>query len=99
MAQIVFYLKSEKLDKQGKVSLLAQITSEYKSYRMKLGKVRIRDWNKRNQRLRLTSLSEKDYDDNSKMNSFIDDVETQARLLFNTLYIRDINIMKSNAVK
>ena len=83
MAQIVFYLKSEKLDKQGKVSLLAQITSEYKSYRMKLGKARIRDWNKRNQRLRLTSLSEKDYDDNSKMNSFIDDVETQAKLLFN----------------
>ncbi|MGA2406092.1 MAG: site-specific integrase [Bacteroidales bacterium] len=83
MAQIVFYLKSEKLDKQGKVSLLAQITSEYKSYRMKLGKVRIRDWNKRNQRLRLTSLSEKDYDDNSKMNSFIDEVESQAKLLFN----------------
>src|SRR5664280_1959624 len=83
MAQIVFYLKSEKLDKQGKVSLLAQITSEYKSYRMKLGKARIRDWNKRNQRLRLTSLSEKDYDENSKMNSFIDEVETQAKLLFN----------------
>jgi len=39
MAQIVFYLKSEKLDKQGKVSLLAQITSDYKPYRMKLGKV------------------------------------------------------------
>ena len=83
MAQIVFYLKSEKLDKQGKVSLLAQITSEYKSYRMKLGKVRTRDWNKRIQRLRLTSLSEKDYDENSKMNSFIDDVESQAKLLFN----------------
>ena len=87
MAQIVFYLKSEKLDKQGKVSLLAQITSEYKSYRMKLGKARIRDWNKRNQRLRLTSLSEKDYDDNSKMNSFIDDVESQAKILFNKVTI------------
>ena len=49
MAQIVFYLKSEKLDKQGKVSLLAQITSDYKPYRMKLGKVRIRDWNKKTQ--------------------------------------------------
>jgi len=48
---------------------------------MKLGKVRIRDWNKRSQRLRLTSLSEKDYDENSKMNAFIDDVESQARLL------------------
>lgn len=83
MAQIIFYLKSEKLDKQGKVSLLAQITSEYKPYRMKLGKVRIRDWNKRNQRLRLTSLSEKDYDENSKMNAFIDEVESQAKLLFN----------------
>jgi hypothetical protein len=83
MAQIVFYLKSEKLDKQGKVSLLAQITSEYKAYRMKLGKVRIRDWNKKNQRLRLSSLNAKEYDENSKMNAFIDDVETQAKLLFN----------------
>ena len=68
MAQIVFYLKSEKLDKQGKVSLLAQITSEYKPYRMKLGKVRLRDWNKKNQRLKLSSLTEKEYDENSKMN-------------------------------
>ena len=46
MAQIVFYLKSEKLDKQGKISLLTQITSDYKVYRMKLGKVRLRYWNK-----------------------------------------------------
>jgi len=83
MAQIVFYLKSEKLDKQGKVSLLAQITSDYKPYRMKLGKVRLRDWNKKTQRLKLSSLTAKEYDDNAKMNSFIDDVESQAKLLFN----------------
>jgi len=83
MAQIVFYLKSEKLDKQGKVSLLAQITSDYKPYRMKLGKARVRDWNKKTQRLRLSSLTAKEYDDNSRMNSFIDDVESQAKLLFN----------------
>jgi integrase len=83
MAQIVFYLKSEKLDKQGKISLLAQITSDYKVYRMKLGKVRLRDWNKKNQRLKLSSLNAKEYDENSKMNAFIDDVESQARLLFN----------------
>ena len=83
MAQIVFYLKSEKLDKQGKVSLLAQITSDYKAYRMKLGKVRIRDWNKKNQRLKLSSVTSKEYDENSKMNSFIDEVESQARILFN----------------
>jgi integrase len=83
MAQIVFYLKSEKLDKQGKVSLLAQITSDYKPYRMKLGKVRIRDWNKKNQRLKLSSVTSKEYDENSKMNSFIDEVESQARILFN----------------
>ena len=83
MTQIVFYLKSEKLDKQGKISLLAQITSEYKVYRMKLGKVRLRDWNKKNQRLKLSSSNAKEYDENSKMNAFIDDVEAQARLLFN----------------
>ena len=83
MAQIVFYLKSEKLDKQGKVSLLAQITSDYKPYRMKLGKVRVRDWNKKSQRLKLSSLTSKEYDENAKMNSFIDDVESQARILFN----------------
>jgi integrase len=49
---------------------------------MKLGKVRIRDWNKKSQRLRLSSQNSKAYEENSKMNAFIDDVETQARLLF-----------------
>jgi len=83
MTQIVFYLKSEKLNKQGKISLLAQITSEYKVYRMKLGKVRLRDWNKKNQRLKLSSSNAKEYDENSKMNAFIDDVESQAKILFN----------------
>jgi integrase len=83
MAQIVFYLKSEKLDKHGKVTLLASIYSNYKAYRMKLGKVRIRDWNKKNQRLKLSSVTSKEYDENSKMNSFIDEVESQARILFN----------------
>ena len=83
MANIVFYLKSETPDKQGKVSLLAQITSDYKPYRMKLGKVRKRDWNKKSQRLKLSSLTEKEYEENSKMNIFIDEVETQAKALFN----------------
>lgn len=83
MAQIVFYLKSETLDKHGKVSLLAQITSDYKPYRMKLGKVRKRDWNKKSQRLKLSSLTDKEYEENSKMNIFIDEVEAQAKVLFN----------------
>jgi len=83
MTEIQFYLKSEKLDKHGKVSLIASIYCNYKAYRMKLGKVRIRDWNKKNQRLRFSSLTSKEYDENAKMNSFIDDVESQARLLFN----------------
>src|SRR5665648_1148108 len=83
MTEIQFYLKSEKLDKHGKVTLLASIYSNYKPYRMKLGKVRIRDWNKKNQRLKLSSVTSKEYDENAKMNSFIDDVESQARLLFN----------------
>lgn len=83
MANIIFYLKSESTDKHGRVSLLAQITSEYISYRMKLGKVRKRDWNKRSKRLKLTSLTAMEYDENSKMNIFIDEVETQAKDLFN----------------
>jgi integrase len=83
MTEIQFYLKSEKLDKHGKVTLIASIYCNYKAYRMKLGKVRIRDWNKKSQRLRLSSLTAKEYDDNSKMNSFIDDVESQAKILFN----------------
>lgn len=83
MPKIVFYLKSEKLDKQGKVSLLAQITSEYKPYRMKLGKVRKRDWNKRNQRLKLSGLTEKEYDENSSINLLIDEIEANSKKLFN----------------
>lgn len=67
MTEIQFYLKSEKLDKHGKVTLIASIYCNYKAYRMKLGKVRIRDWNKKSQRLRLSSLTAKEYDDNSKM--------------------------------
>ena len=63
MAQIIFYLKSEKLDKNGKVSILAQVTVDYKPFRMKLGKVRLKDWNKRTQRLKLSNLSTKDYDE------------------------------------
>ena len=31
----------------------------------------------------ISSSNAKEYDENSKMNAFIDDVETQARLLFN----------------
>ncbi len=77
MTEIQFYLKSEKLDKHGKVTLLASIYSNYKAYRMKLGKVRIRDWNKKSQRLRLSSQNTKAYEENSKMNAFIDDVETR----------------------
>ena len=50
---------------------------------MKLGKVRLRDWNKKNQRLKLSSSNAKEYDENSKMNAFIDDVESQAKILFN----------------
>jgi len=83
MTEIQFYLKSEKLDKHGKVALIASIYCNYKAYRMKLGKVRIRDWNKKSQRLRLSSQNTKVYEENSKMNAFIDDVEAQARLLFN----------------
>ena len=83
MANIVFYLKVEPLDKHGRISLLAQITSDYKAYRMKLGKVRKRDWNKNSQRLKLSSLTEKEYEENSKMNIFINEVEAQAKELFN----------------
>lgn len=83
MANIIFYLKSEKLDKNGKVSLLAQITSEYKPYRMKLGKVRKRDWNKKTQRLKLTSLTEKEYEENGRVNILIDEIEFKAKELFN----------------
>jgi integrase len=50
---------------------------------MKLGKVRIRDWNKKSQRLKLSSQNTKVYDENSKMNAFIDEVESQAKILFN----------------
>lgn len=83
MANIIFYLKSEKLDKNGKASLLAQITSEYKPYRMKLGKVRKRDWNKKAQRLKLTALPEKEYEENVRFNVLIDEIEFKAKELFN----------------
>jgi integrase len=83
MTEIQFYLKSEKLDKHGKVTLIASIYCNYKAYRMKLGKVRIRDWNKKSQRLKLSSQNTKVYDENSKMNAFIDEVESQAKILFN----------------
>jgi integrase len=85
MAQIVFYLKSEKPDKHKKVSLLAQITSDYKPYRMKLGKVRVKDWNKSKQRLNYPStLSEKEYQENLEINNLINNIETKARALFNS---------------
>jgi integrase len=83
MTEMQFYLKSEKLDKHGKVTLIASIYCNYKAYRMKLGKVRIRDWNKKSQRLKLSSQNTKVYDENSKMNAFIDEVESQAKILFN----------------
>lgn len=82
MAKIIFYLKSEKFDKQGKVSLLAQITNDYKSYRIRLGKVKPRHWNKKDQRLKLTSLSDKEYSDNVSLNKIIDTFEAQAKDLF-----------------
>lgn len=87
MAQIVFYLKSEKPDKFGKVSILAQTTVDYKPFRMKLGKARLKDWNKRTQRLKLSGIAPKDYDENCQMNAMIDEVERKAKELFNTVVL------------
>ena len=88
MANIIFYLKSEKADKQGKVSVLAQITHDYKSYRMKIGKAKLRDWNKKIQRLKLTSLSGKDYSNNASINDIINHIDSQAKNLFSITIIQ-----------
>jgi len=88
MSKIIFYLKSEKLDKYGKVSLLAQITNDYKSYRMKVGKVRKRDWNKKEQRLKTKSLPDKEINDNVETNEVIDIIETRAKKLFSSAILQ-----------
>lgn len=82
MTEINFYLKSQKANKSGKVPVIAQIASNYKKYRKGLGSVKLRDWNKRIQRLKLNPKSE-DYNKNFKFNQLIDEIENLAKDLFN----------------
>jgi integrase len=76
MAQIIYYLKSEKPDKKGKRSLIAQISLEYKNIRKYLGKVREKEWNKKKQRLSLPAyLSEQERNENLSTNILLDEID------------------------
>lgn len=82
MTEINFYLKSKTANKSGKVPVIAQIAVNYKKYRKGLGSVKLRDWNKRIQRLKLNPKSE-NYNSNLKFNQLLDEIENLAKDLFN----------------
>ena len=82
MSHINFYLKSTKVDKFGRLPVIAQINVNYKKYRKHLGKVRKSEWNGKNQRLKLLSESEKKYNENLEFNQFLDKIEKKSKDLF-----------------
>ncbi len=81
--RINFYLKSQKVNKSGKIPIIAQVVVNYKKYRKNIGSVKPRDWNKSSQRLKLNSQLDKEYKDNLKTNQLIDEIESMAKDLFN----------------
>lgn len=82
MANIVFYLKSQKPDKKGEVSIIAQISLDYKKYRRVIEKVKKRYWNQKKQRV---NPPRQDEPDNRfiTINSLLDKYESNAKEFFN----------------
>lgn len=95
MTEINFYLKSQNATKSGKIIVVAQIAVNYKKYRKGVGSVKQREWNKRTQRLKLNSLSEKDYNSNLRFNKLLDEIENKAKDLFNKTLLEKRNPTES----
>jgi integrase len=84
MAKINFYLKSTKVDKFGKIPIIAQINVNYKKFRKQIGKAKQSEWIAKSQRLKLGPESDKKYTDNLSFNNLLDKIEKKAKDLFYT---------------
>ena len=82
MANIVFYLKSQKPDKKGEVSIIAQISLDYKKYRRSIEKTKKRHWNQKKQRVNPPRQGEPD-NRFIAINALLDKYESNAKEFFN----------------
>jgi integrase len=82
LANIKFYLKSQKPDKNGEISIIAQISFEYKKYRRTIEKTKKRYWNPKKQRVIPPRLNEPD-NRYLSINSLLDKYESSTKEFFN----------------
>jgi integrase len=95
MAEINFYLKSQKVNKSGKVPIIAQIVINYKKYRKSVGNAKPKDWNKRNQQLKTGNKLDKEYNSNIKTNQLLNEIRNMANDLFNKALLEKRNPTES----
>lgn len=95
MANINFYLKSEKPNKKGLTSIIIQITHNYKKYRKHLVKIKPQDWNKRKQRVRSNRANEA-YNNYKEINSLLDSYDAKVRAFINEILLLNFEITEED---
>lgn len=83
MITVNFYLKSVKPNKKGEVPIIAQVANDYKKIRKQIGKNKPKNWNKKNQRLRLPDKDESTYEEFASFNQLLDSLQNEIRDLSN----------------
>ncbi|MEI7597606.1 MAG: tyrosine-type recombinase/integrase [Bacteroidota bacterium] len=95
MANITFYLKSENPDKKGLVSILIQITHNYKRVRLSSGeKVKPTHWNKKKQRI-FENKDENHKIEYIRINKFLDETESKFKNVVSQAKLKDIELNES----
>jgi integrase len=99
MANISFFLKTEKQDKNGKAPIVARVTHDNLSLKKHTGeKVKPRFWNKSKQRIRLSKTDRYLNKENRahQINEFLDSLEDKIKEHFNRCYLNNFTIKESH---
>ncbi len=78
---------------------LAQITVNYKSYRMTVAKALPKHWNKKKQRLTTNSIATKERESNEIVNNLIDKIEAEAKKVFNEAILEKRDVTETDVKK
>ena len=91
MANIKFYLKTQKPDKKGEVPVIAQISHDYVNYRRQIEKTKKRYWNPQSHRVRPPRSGEPD-NRYIFINALLDKYESNAKEFFNDSLLNGIEL-------
>lgn len=87
MLVLNFFLKSKNPNIKGKVPLVAQISYNYNKYRKGLGTIALKDWNKKTQRLRVSSTEGEITNEYIRFNRFLDELSLATKDFSNNLIL------------